>query len=79
MFYCSWERLLPALGTCTTENAMDTPKPNKLEARRRRLARIAAAALVGIALGEICPLLPPAAQAVCHIAAKVLAVFGGSP
>lgn len=37
--------------------------------------RIGAALLIG----AICPLLPAEKQVFCHFAAKVLAIFGGSP
>ena len=51
------------------------------DARRKRLARKWSLRMlglaVGVALGELCPLLPIEKQVFCHLAAKLLALFGG--
>ena len=48
--------------------------------RRKRLIRSVVVVAAGIALGQLCPLLPPAHQILCHLAAKIVSlVAGGTP
>lgn len=54
--------------------------PERLAKRRKRLIRAGVSILAGIALGQLCPMLPPAQQAICHLAAKLVSLLvGGSP
>jgi hypothetical protein len=45
--------------------------------RRNRLIRIVISVSLGVALGYLCPLLPPQHQALCHLAAKIVGFFAG--
>ncbi len=57
---------------------MGSPQPRKpLTASQKRALRIAAV-IAGIALGQLCPLLPVEKQFICHFAAKIVALFTGA-
>jgi hypothetical protein len=47
--------------------------------RRKRYLRLAGAVLVGVMVGYLCKLLPADHQLLCHLAAKILGIFVGSP
>lgn len=51
----------------------------RLAARRRRWLIRISCVLGGIGLGYLCPSMPPSVQALCHLFAKALSLFGGSP
>ena len=51
----------------------------RLAARRRRWLIRTGTILAGIGLGYLCPSFPESLQAFCHLFAKALSLFGGSP
>lgn len=58
---------------------MTTPppsKPNRVRDRlKRKLIKAVLLAAAGIAMGELCPLLPPGGQIACHLASKIVSLF----
>lgn len=49
-----------------------------LSRKQKRLIRLVVAGGLGYALGKLCEILPASHQFFCHLAAKILAVLGGS-
>lgn len=55
-----------------------SPVPER-NRNRQRFVRVLTAIIVGVVMGQLCPQLPINWQALCHLAAKVVAfVFGGA-